>query len=214
MDRFNNYQTGMNNTLNLNNVSPWETDPHKEVAADEDTSRYILSAPRIPKDFFITKGIGQSDITIHAGSYHLALREAGIEMCNIMVYSSILPKIATEIPKPESLTHGSVMECIMAIANSTAGIRATAAIMYGSLYHKETGEKFGGLVCEYGGSKIELDATLELRQSLNEIYSNGYSDDYDLRNIRTIAKSFTPEKKFGTAVVALCFTSYLHPIIK
>ena len=51
----------------------------------------IIAGNRIPKDFFITGGIGQSDITVHAGSYHLALREAGIEPYNIMVYSSKLP---------------------------------------------------------------------------------------------------------------------------
>ncbi|MBN2212904.1 MAG: arginine decarboxylase, partial [Bacteroidales bacterium] len=39
---------------------------------------------RIPKDYFITKGTGESDIAIHAGSYHLALKAAGIEMANIM----------------------------------------------------------------------------------------------------------------------------------
>ena len=70
----------------------------------------ILFGNRIPKDFFITSGIGESDITIHAGSYHLALKEAGIEMCNIIAYSSILPKIATEIEKPKELVHGSVLK--------------------------------------------------------------------------------------------------------
>lgn len=51
----------------------------------------ILVGNRIPRDYFVTKGTGQSDITIHAGSYHLALKKANIEMCNIMTYSSILP---------------------------------------------------------------------------------------------------------------------------
>ena len=56
----------------------------------------ILIGNRIPKDFFITKGKGESDITVHAGSYHLALKDANIEMCNIMTYSSILPKIGSK----------------------------------------------------------------------------------------------------------------------
>lgn len=195
----------MNNSL-IETPSPSVSDNTKE--------QYIISGPRIPKDYFVTKGIGQSDITTHAGSYHLALKQAGIEMCNIMVYSSILPKIATEIERPEILTHGSVMECIMATANTTYGTRATAAIMSGLLYHKKTGEKFGGLVCEYSGSKTEADAIYELRQSLNELYVNGYSDHYYLNNINTIAESFVPEKKYGTAIVALCFVNYLYPILK
>jgi hypothetical protein len=35
-------------------------------------------ACRIPKDYFETSGKGESDIAVHAGSYHLALKEAGI----------------------------------------------------------------------------------------------------------------------------------------
>ena len=49
-------------------------------------SDQVLVGCRIPKDYFVTKGHGESDITVHAGSYHLALKEAGIEMCNIMTY--------------------------------------------------------------------------------------------------------------------------------
>ena len=39
----------------------------------------ITIGNRVPQDYFETKGVGESDITIHAGSYHLALKEAGIE---------------------------------------------------------------------------------------------------------------------------------------
>lgn len=172
----------------------------------------ILIGNRIPKDYFVTKGKGESDITVHAGSYHLALHEAGIEMCNIMTYSSILPAVANEISKPENLTHGSVMESIMGVANSTKGERATAGIIYGWLYNKSTGEKYGGLVCEYNGSLAETDAKQQLYASLNELYSNGYNADYDLRGIKVITESITPKKKFGTAIVALCFTNYLYPV--
>mgnify|MGYP001582426642 FL=1 len=77
----------------------------------------LLIGNRVPKDYFVTSGKGESDITIHAGSYHLALKEAGIESYNIMTYSSILPGIATEVPKPQGLVHGSVMESIMAVAH-------------------------------------------------------------------------------------------------
>ena len=65
---------------------------------------------RIPAHYFETSGTGESDIAIHAGSYHLALKAAQIEMCNIMTYSSILPEIATRIDRPERITHGAVLE--------------------------------------------------------------------------------------------------------
>lgn len=173
--------------------------------------KYMLIGNRIPKDYFLTTGIGESDITIHAGSYHLALKEAGIEMCNIITYSSILSGIATEIEKPKNLVHGSVMESIMATANSKKGKRATAGIIYGWLYDKQTNEKHGGLVCEYHGEDSEDKAAISLKSSLNELYSNGYSDDFKLRDIRLTTKSFVPKKKYGTAIVAICFTNYLYP---
>ena len=175
-------------------------------------SNDILIGCRIPKDFFITCGSGESDITIHAGSYHLALKEAGIEMCNIMTYSSILPKIANEIKKPAKIVHGSVMETIMAVSNSKKGERATAGIIYGQLYNRKTNEKYGGLVCEYNGGLTEEIAGKQLNDSLNELYFNGFSKDYELKDIKLILKSLIPKKEFGTVLVALCFTNYLVPI--
>ncbi|MFH1316485.1 MAG: pyruvoyl-dependent arginine decarboxylase [Candidatus Woesearchaeota archaeon] len=175
-------------------------------------SNEILIGCRIPKDFFITKGKGESDITIHAGSYHLALKEAGIEMCNIMTYSSILPKIANEINKPAKLIHGSVMETILAVSNCKKGERATSGIIFGWLYDKKTNEKYGGLVCEYNGSLSEEEAGKQLNESLKELYFNGFSEDFEIKGTKLILKSFIPKKEFGTALVAMCFTNYVVPI--
>jgi len=176
-------------------------------------SEGILLGNRIPKDFFVTEGTGQSDITVHAGSYHLALRDAGIEMCNIMTYSSILPAVANETTKPPRLAHGSVMETIMAVATANAGTRATAGITWGWLFDKSTGERHGGLVCEYNGSLPEADAESQLADSLQELYTNGYAEDFELEGTRLHMRSFVPEKRFGTAVVSLCFLNYLWPVL-
>ena len=174
----------------------------------------LVIGNRIPRSFFWTSGIGESDITIHAGSYHLALKEAGIEKYNIMVYSSILPSIAEESTKPTNseITYGSVMETIMAVSNGEKGTRLTAGIIYGWLYNKITGRKYGGLVAEYSGRELEEDAKEILRNSLNELYENGFSDDYELKGIRLQTRSFTPRKKFGTAIVAIGFKDYIYPI--
>ena len=85
----------------------------------------ILIGCRVPKDYFVTKGHGESDITVHAGSYHLALKACDIEMCNIMTYSSILPKIANEIPRPKTLLHGQVMETIMAVDRKSTRLNSS-----------------------------------------------------------------------------------------
>jgi arginine decarboxylase len=171
----------------------------------------MLIGNRVPRDFFIARGKGESDITVHAGSYHLALRDAGIEMCNIMTYSSILPKIAREIKKPH-LVHGSVMETIMAAATCRKGEKCSAGIIYGWLFDRKSGEKCGGLVCEHNGSYSVKEIRGLLRQSINELYVNGYDDKYDLRGIRILTNSIKPTKSYGTALVALCFTSYEVPL--
>ena len=170
---------------------------------------------RIPRKFFWTSGIGESDITIHAGSYHLALKEAGIEKYNIMVYSSIMPSIAIQSSKPtkDEIVYGSVMETIMAVSSGERGARLTAGIICGWLYDKVTGKKYGGLVAEYSGNETEEDAKRILRNSLNELYENGFSEDYLINDVRLHTRSFAPKKKYGTAIVAIGFKDYVYPIV-
>lgn len=173
----------------------------------------LLVGNRIPKDYFVTNGVGESDITVHAGSYHLALKQANIERFNIMTYSSILPGIAQEVKQPEHIPHGSVMETIMSVCNAEKGQRATAGIIYGWLYNKKTKEKYGGLVCEHYGNYEKTEIEALLRASLKELYYNGFSEQYKLQDIHLISESFVPQKKYGTALVALCFVNYEFPII-
>lgn len=172
-----------------------------------------LIGMRVPKEYFLTTGKGESNIQIHAGSYHLALKDAGIEAFNIMTYSSILPGIAKEIQKPKNMTHGAVMETITAAANATKGKRATAAIIFGWLYDKKTKKRYGGLVCEYNGNMTEKKAGESLRASLDELYYNGFSERFDLKEIKLTTKSIIPKKKYGTAIVAICFVNYEVPIL-
>lgn len=174
----------------------------------------IVLGNRIPRDFFVTSGKGESDITVHAGSYHLALRTAGIERFNIINYSSILPGIANRIEKPQEQVHGAVMESIMACSNSKKGERATASIIFGWLFDRATGEKFGGIVCEYNGHDSAADAEKSLQKSIQELYTNGFSEDYVLRDIEIHTESFKPKKKFGTALVSICFVNHEYPILE
>ena len=176
---------------------------------EEDLPPCITFGMRIPKDYFVTSGQGESDITVHAGSYHLALKEAGIEMCNIISYSSIIPKIAREVEKPKVLTHGAVLESITAVSSSERGNRATAGIIYAWLYDRKTGERYGGLVCEYNGNDDESMVNEQLRASLNELYINGFDEQFELRDERLTIRSFVPTKKHGTALVAVCFVNYV-----
>lgn len=196
----------MNNTLSSEN--------ELSVSGSNAKKPSILIGTRIPKDYFVASGTGESDITVHAGSYHMALKAAGIEVCNIMTYSSILPAIAREVEKPSVLTHGSVMETIMAVAHSEKGTRCTAGIIHGWLYDKQTGEKHGGLVCEHNGNYTEDEINNLLDASINELYHNGFSGKYELKEINLVVDTMVPEKKFGTALVALCFINYVCPVLE
>lgn len=187
----------------------------QQVIVTNDIIKKAVIGLRVPKDFFISSGVGESDITVHAGSYHLALRDAGIEQCNIMVYSSTLSAIAHEIPKGSvQLQHGAVLETIMACSNSQDGERATAGIIYAWLIEKNTGKKHGGFVCEYSGHDEEDHARETLRRSLKELYTNGYEEDYELTEPRFIIRSLVPKKRFGTAMVVMCFVNHEIPVLE
>lgn len=173
----------------------------------------LLISNRIPNEFFITSGKGESDIAIHAGSYHLALKDAGIDKFNIMTYSSILPKNATRILKPKNidLTYGSVMETICSVKHIQKDAYGCAGLIFGWLFDKRTGEKFGGLVCESNGED-DLMLGYELKASLGELYE-GYESDYHLRDIEILINSMTPKKKYGTVLISICFVNYLIEIL-
>lgn len=166
---------------------------------------------RIPGQYFETTGIGESDVTVHAGSFHLALHDAGIEMANIMSYSSILPKEAELIPYPgrHNIHHGEVMESIVAHASCGPGERATAGIIYGWLYD-EHDQKYGGLVCEYNGAMHKDDVYPHLEDMLGELYHNGYSH-MELREKRSLVSTVIPDKSYGSALAALCFVNHIIP---
>lgn len=174
-------------------------------------NKSFLVGNRIPRDFFITKGSGESDITVHAGSYHLALKEANIEKFNIMTYSSILPKEANLIEQPTDMIFGSVLESIMAVSNGNGGDVISAGIIYGWLYDKNN-QKYGGLVCEHNGNYETEEIEYLLKKSLNELYINGFQD-FDMKDIKIITNNFIPEKKYGTTLVSLSFVNYIVPYL-
>jgi arginine decarboxylase len=183
---------------------------------EEAIRRSAIVGNRIPRNFFVTGGVGQSDITIHAGSYHLALHDARIEHLNIIEYSSILPKCARKIKyDPKEIPHGSTLETITAKKSvEGAGNRATAAIMWGWLFDRQTDSIYGGLVCEYSDCGSVEDAKSSLTSSLEELYENGYSEKYNLKNTEFHSRSVVAKKRFATALVTLGFVDYYVPIIE
>lgn len=69
----------------------------------------------IPQKMFLSKGVGVSKDRL--SSFERALRDAGIEKCNLVYVSSILPPNCKMIPKEEGLKMlkpGQIVFCVMA----------------------------------------------------------------------------------------------------
>ncbi|MBI4983499.1 arginine decarboxylase, pyruvoyl-dependent [Candidatus Woesearchaeota archaeon] len=69
----------------------------------------------VPKRVFFTKGVGRHKDYLQ--SFELALREAGIEKCNLVCVSSIFPPNCKTISKDEGIKElkpGQVIFCVMA----------------------------------------------------------------------------------------------------
>lgn len=69
----------------------------------------------VPQKMFFTKGVGRHKDYLQ--SFELALRDAGIEKCNLVTVSSIYPPGCKRIPKDEGLKvlqPGAITFCVMA----------------------------------------------------------------------------------------------------
>ncbi len=83
---------------------------------------------RVPKKIFFTNGVGYH--TEELQSFELALRDAGIEKCNLVTVSSILPPGCKRISRKEGLKlirPGEIVFCVMARCSSNEPRRLLAA---------------------------------------------------------------------------------------
>jgi len=190
-----------------------------------DETEYILAGNRVPFEYFLTKGIGESEITIHAGSLDDAMENAGIENFNLIKYTSIMPAIARKVDRPKrdvfelnykgkaKIVHGSVCEAIMAHADCRYGDRATAGLVIGWIYDKQSSKRYGGLVAEYVGDDEEPKAQETLHKMMERMGKERLKNrkNLELRDVEVETATIVPKKKFGTAIVAIGFLSYVIP---
>ena len=139
---------------------------------------------RIPYEYFITKGKGESNagsegLPYETGSYDAALTEAGIQNTNVIEYTSVMPTEAKEITKEEGLKRlqwGEVLECIKAQANGKKGSKISAAIMTTTIIDPK-GRYLGGFACEYSGSGTRKESEISLSESIaGMIKRRGYGN--------------------------------------
>jgi len=176
--------------------------------------KFLKTFNRIPVKYFITKGKGQSDLAFHPGSYDEAVKDADMENWNGVVYTSLIPSIAQQVPIPTIYPHGSELMMIMARCDCRKGEKANAAL--GSAWVFEKNKNMGGLVAEFSQVGERIDERIAkdfLSQSLNEMFKRRqYPSHYELRDAKMLGyESIKPNKNFGTALVALGFTEYHTP---
>lgn len=82
----------------------------------------------VPKKIFLTKGVGVHKDKL--ASFELALRDAGIEKCNLVCVSSIFPPNCKIISKKEGvklLNAGEITYCVMARNDNNEANRLISA---------------------------------------------------------------------------------------
>lgn len=82
----------------------------------------------VPKKIFLTKGVGTHKDRL--ASFELALRNAGIEKCNLVTVSSIFPPNCKVISKEEGLKQlkaGAITFCVLARSETREPNRLVAA---------------------------------------------------------------------------------------
>ena len=82
----------------------------------------------VPRRIFLTKGVGVHKDKL--ASFELALRDAGIEKCNLVMVSSILPPNCKIVSKEEglkALNAGEITFCVMARSDTNEPNRLISA---------------------------------------------------------------------------------------
>ena len=201
-------------------------------------NKEIILGNRVPYEYFITSGTGESDVgseglPYETGSYDEALTNAGIQNANIIEYTSVIPTEAKEIPKLEGLERiqwGEVLECIKAQANGPKGKFISSAVMTTTVVDPQ-GRYLGGFAVEYSGSGDRKSAEKSMEDSITGIVERRnfgrieggaklYKDnETDKGFIIHPGKIFVYEgmkvkRDHGTVLSTICFVSYKFPLLK
>jgi arginine decarboxylase len=197
----------------------------------------MILGNRIPHEYFITKGKGESNagsagLPFETGSYDAALNDAGIENCNVIEYTSVIPTHAKLISKEEGikrLNWGEVLEVIKAQSNGRRGTKISAAVMTTTITDPN-GKYLGGFACEYSGSGTKSEAEDSLSFSIagmikrrgygniigkTKLYKDNKTDkNYVIHPGKLFEYNFLDVKQeHGSVFVALCFISYIYPTL-
>ena len=173
--------------------------------------RMITIGNRVPSEYFIVQGVGESDLGYHPGAFDLALEKAGIPNYNLVSYSSLLPKNAKRIDPVKNYEHGAVLEAITAEAK---GLLYPKLLTAGIIITKVTknGELVGGLVAEYNGEGTREECADYLSANMASMVKRRYGEEVETDS-EFFIESIEPKSKYACALVVIGFTSYKVPIL-
>jgi len=188
----------------------------------------MLIGARIPKEYVRVKGAGQATFgpgidPWETAAYDIALLNAGIENCNIVTYTSVLPPESMEIPLQDAidlnyLHHGMVLECIKAQVNGNQGDHICAGVGTCQVYHRnpvDMGREelihIGGFAAEYEGHGSTERAKEALEEALDGIVGRRYGQnpEYIIKDYKYTLQDLVVDDDYGCVLVALGFVRFI-----
>lgn len=154
----------------------------------------------IPLKYFVVSGSGVSK-TSRLNAFDRALAKAGIDQCNLVTVSSILPKDAVQI-KPIEFSPGTITFCVISRMGGEEGETIGAGIGWSKCINPKNKEAFG-IVAEDFGDKSPKFLERDIKQKLGEM-----ADSRGMKLLSTKIKTETlkvPKGSFGSVVAALVY---------
>ena len=107
----------------------------------------------------------------------------------------------------------------MASVNGHLGERLCAGVGTIQVKKKSDGVHVGGFAAEYQGYSDEKSATTILHRSLKGIVNRrneflGEDEKLESFDEQLHVQDFFVEKNYGTVLVAICFVTYLYPLLE
>jgi arginine decarboxylase len=118
----------------------------------------------VPEGVFFTSGVGKHKHKLQ--SFELALRNAGIEICNLVSVSSIFPPNCKILPRTKGLGHlraGEITYCVMARAETNEPNRLIASGV--GLAIPASGHNYG-YISEYHGHGLRKKDCADLVEDM------------------------------------------------
>ncbi len=154
----------------------------------------------IPKKVFFTRGVGSSNDCL--GSFELALKDAGIEKCNLVKVSSVFPPKCEVISREEGvslLQPGQITFCVLARNSSDESDKhLTSAVGLAYPVDRET----HGIMWEYESlGEDESKALTHVKKQAASALADSIGIDLEIKS-DGIANSSVSKGGVWTTVIA------------